>query len=162
MHSKDVVTQGDPIAMIAYGIEVLPLVRELWGAHPRVTQPWYADDAGAGVMFQQILEHFRGPPGAGTGPRLLPGYDQEHLGLGPREYSPGRGSLSGASNLGGDGTPVPEGLHWGQRGIRELVGGKDKRVDGVCGYPLWGFPKTPAVCLRRTGEVTTTGVGICA
>ena len=33
--------------MIAYGIRVLPLIRELRGAHPWVTQPWYADDAGA-------------------------------------------------------------------------------------------------------------------
>ena len=45
--------------MIAYGIGVLPLIRELWGAHPRVTQIWYADDAGSGGKFQQILEHFQ-------------------------------------------------------------------------------------------------------
>ena len=38
---------------------VLFLIRELCNAHPRVTQPWYADDAGAGGMFQQILEPFR-------------------------------------------------------------------------------------------------------
>ena len=52
--------------MIAYGIGVLPLIWELWNAHTRVTQSWYADDAGAGGMFQQILERFwelqaRGP-----------------------------------------------------------------------------------------------------
>ena len=45
--------------MIAYGIGVLPLIRDLRGAHPRVTQPWYADNVGAGRTFQQILEHFR-------------------------------------------------------------------------------------------------------
>ena len=44
LYSKEGVTQGDPLAMIAYGI----LIRELQGAHPWVTQPWYADDAGAG------------------------------------------------------------------------------------------------------------------
>ena len=52
--------------MIAYGIGVLPLIRELRNAHPWVTHPWFADDAGAGGTFQQILEHFwdlqvRGP-----------------------------------------------------------------------------------------------------
>ena len=53
--------------MIAYGIGVLPLIRELWGAHPRFTQPWYADDAVAGGKFEHILTHLwdlqaRGPP----------------------------------------------------------------------------------------------------
>ena len=46
LHSKEGVTQGDPLAMIAYGIGVPPLIRELWGANSPVTQPWYADDAG--------------------------------------------------------------------------------------------------------------------
>ena len=45
--------------MISYGIGVLPLIRELRGSQPRVTQPWYADDGGAGGKFQQIFEHFR-------------------------------------------------------------------------------------------------------
>ena len=46
-------------AMIAYGIGVLPLIKEFWNAHPRVTQTWYANDAGAGGTFQQIQEHVR-------------------------------------------------------------------------------------------------------
>ena len=58
MHSKEGVTQGDPLAMIAYGIGVLPIIRELRNTHPRVTQPWYTDDAGVEGTFQQILEHF--------------------------------------------------------------------------------------------------------
>ena len=45
--------------MTAYGIGVLPIIRELRNAHPRVTQLWYADDTGAGGAFQQIQEHFR-------------------------------------------------------------------------------------------------------
>ena len=48
LHRKEGVTQGDPLAMNAYGIGVLPPTREIRGAHPRVTQQWYADDAGAG------------------------------------------------------------------------------------------------------------------
>ena len=66
MQIKEGVTQGDPLAMIAYEIEVLPLIRELRSYHPQSTQPWYADDAGAGGTFQQVQAHFwdlqvRGP-----------------------------------------------------------------------------------------------------
>ena len=53
-HSKEGVTQGYPLAMIAYITGVLPLIRELHYSHPRFTQPWYADDAGAGGTFQHI------------------------------------------------------------------------------------------------------------
>ena len=56
LHSKEGVTQGEPLAMIAYGIGVPPLIRELQGAHPQVTNPWYADDAGAGWKFTNIME----------------------------------------------------------------------------------------------------------
>ena len=59
LHSKEGVIQGDPLAMIVYDIGSLPLIREMRNDHPRVTQPWYADYAGAGGTFQQILDHFR-------------------------------------------------------------------------------------------------------
>ena len=45
--------------MIAYGIGVLPLIRDLRRAHPHVTQPWYADDVEAGEKFGDIMAHFR-------------------------------------------------------------------------------------------------------
>ena len=51
LHSKEGVTQGDPLAMIAYGIGVLPLIRVLRVDHPQVYQPWYADDGGRGGNF---------------------------------------------------------------------------------------------------------------
>ena len=37
-HSKEGVTQGYPLSRIAYGIVVLPLIRELRDAHPCVKQ----------------------------------------------------------------------------------------------------------------------------
>ena len=58
LHSKEGVTQGDPLAMIAYDIGVLPLIRELREAHPCVTHPWYADDAGAGGAFTDVQAQF--------------------------------------------------------------------------------------------------------
>ena len=33
--------------MIVCVLVVIPLIRELQEAHPKVPQPWYADDAGA-------------------------------------------------------------------------------------------------------------------
>ena len=45
--------------MIAYVIGVLPLIRELRRAHPRVTQMCYADDAVAGGKFEHIQAHLR-------------------------------------------------------------------------------------------------------
>ena len=102
---------------------------------------------------------FLGPSGERTGPRLLPGSNQEHLGRGLGERSPGRGTLSGARDPGDDRTQVPGGLHLGRRGGKEMAEGKYQRVDGVRDYPCLGRPKAPAVFLRRTAKVPPAGVG---
>ena len=57
LHSKEGVNQGYPLAMIAYGIGVLLLIRHLQQEHPRVTHPWYADDSGAGGKFGDVMAH---------------------------------------------------------------------------------------------------------
>jgi hypothetical protein len=44
--------------MVAYGIGVLPLIRQLKHEFPEVEQPWYADDAGAAGNFDSIRRHF--------------------------------------------------------------------------------------------------------
>ena len=67
LHIKEGVTQGYPLVMITYGIGVLPLIREILGSHPHTTQPWYADDVGAGGKFEHSIAHLRdlqarGPP----------------------------------------------------------------------------------------------------
>ena len=43
--------------MVAYGLRILLLVRELRQAHPGITQPCYADDAGTGGTFKGIRCH---------------------------------------------------------------------------------------------------------
>ena len=48
LHSKEGLTHGDPLAMIVYGIGVLPLISDLRRDHPHVTQPWYTDNMGGG------------------------------------------------------------------------------------------------------------------
>ena len=45
--------------MIAYGIGVFPLIRDIWDEHPCFTQIWYDDDVGVGGTFKQIVTHFR-------------------------------------------------------------------------------------------------------
>ena len=75
--------------MIAYGIGVLPLIRELREAHPRFTQPWYADDAGLGGDVQGRAGALSRPAGAGTSLGQLPVADQEYLDSGPGERRPG-------------------------------------------------------------------------
>ena len=47
-HIKEGMTQVDALAMITYGIGFLPIIRYLRITYPLVTQPWYADDVGAG------------------------------------------------------------------------------------------------------------------
>ena len=43
--SKEGVTQGCPLAMLLYGLALVPLAEDLREEVPGVVQPWYADDA---------------------------------------------------------------------------------------------------------------------
>ena len=67
-------TQVDTLTIIAYGISILPLIKNLKCEIPDVTQPWYADDSGALGMFARLetyfgLLKFQGP-GQGYRPKL--------------------------------------------------------------------------------------------
>ena len=58
MQSREGVTQGYPIAMIAYGIGTLPLIKNIKWEIPDVTQPWYADNDRALGTFARIETYF--------------------------------------------------------------------------------------------------------
>ena len=64
--------QGDPLEMIAHGIGILPLIKNLKRALPDVIQPWYSDDAGALGPFARLETYFysltRHGPGRGYYP----------------------------------------------------------------------------------------------
>ena len=49
--------QGDPLAMIAYGIGIIPLIKNLKRAIPDVTQPWNADNNGALGAFARLTTY---------------------------------------------------------------------------------------------------------
>ena len=44
--------------MFAYGIDILPLIKNMISEFPDVTQPWYADDAGALVstLLMELID----------------------------------------------------------------------------------------------------------
>ena len=51
MESQEGTTQGDPLAMVFYGLSILPLQNDLRIGEPEVKQVWLADDAtGAGKL----------------------------------------------------------------------------------------------------------------
>ena len=60
-------TQGDPLVIIAYIIGILPLIKNLKREIPDVTQPWYADDAGALSMLARIDTYFNSLTHQGPG-----------------------------------------------------------------------------------------------
>jgi hypothetical protein len=48
LRSEEGVTQGDPLAMVMYGLALLPLIKEIRpGEGDRLVQSWYADDGQA-------------------------------------------------------------------------------------------------------------------
>ena len=95
--------------MIAYGIGVLPLIQELRDAHPYITQPWYADDAGAGGKFGEIIAHFGDLKVRGSPQGYFPDSTNSMLVVSPRkltrdeEFFQGRGLkvVTGSHYLGG-------------------------------------------------------------
>ena len=56
-HRKEGVTQGGPLAMISYGIGILPLLGELCDAHNQVKHTWYADSMCVGGHFASLRAH---------------------------------------------------------------------------------------------------------
>ena len=56
--SREGVTQGDPLAMIAYGLGLVPLAKRLRADVPSCLQPWYADDSAAQGRASEVERFF--------------------------------------------------------------------------------------------------------
>ena len=75
LKSREGVTQGGALAMVAYSIGILPLIKNLKVEYPDFTQPWYADGAGALGTFARVESYFNSlnlhSPGRGFTPNPL-------------------------------------------------------------------------------------------
>ena len=91
MHIKEGMAKGDTLAMIAYGIGVLHLIRELWGAHTQQRQPWYAYDAEAGGGFPHILARLRDLQARGLPRGYFPEPNKSFLVVAPRNVAKAEG-----------------------------------------------------------------------
>ena len=58
MHSREGVNQGDILAVLAYGIVFLLMIKSLKAAYTNVTQTWYADDSSTLGTFNNIGLYF--------------------------------------------------------------------------------------------------------
>ena len=72
MNSKEGMTQGEPLEIIAYGIGILPLIKNLKQDITDVTRTLYADDAGALGTFARIETYFNSLTHQGLGRRYYP------------------------------------------------------------------------------------------
>ena len=54
LYSREGLIQGEPLAMVAYGIGVLLLIKQLKSEYPDVTQPYYAEDTGSLSTFDNM------------------------------------------------------------------------------------------------------------
>ena len=57
IHIKKGVTHRVSLEIIAYGIKIFPLLREIHEAHTDVTQTWYSNDVGSRGYFGSIKVH---------------------------------------------------------------------------------------------------------
>ena len=73
LHSREGVIQKDALAMFAYGIGVLLMIKQLKAAYPDITHPWYAENAGSLGTYNNIELYFNfikeSSPGCGYYPK---------------------------------------------------------------------------------------------
>ena len=58
LHSREGITQGDPLAIIAFSISIIPFIKNLKRYIPNFTELWYANNAGELGTFAIIGTYF--------------------------------------------------------------------------------------------------------
>jgi hypothetical protein len=56
LFSKEGVTQGNPLFMVAYGLSLLPLIQQLKDEFPNILQPWYLFIKNDGIIYWKNIE----------------------------------------------------------------------------------------------------------
>ena len=79
--SAEGVVQGCPMAMVLYGLALLPLAEALKEAEPTVLQPCYADDLALQGQVKRLPTVMTILEKRGAPPWILPGTFQKHPGL---------------------------------------------------------------------------------
>ena len=72
-YSKEGMTQGDSLSIIAYIIGIFSITHKLHNTQPQVTQTWYSDDAGGGGHFANLCAQLKDLMASGS----LRGYSPE-------------------------------------------------------------------------------------
>ena len=58
LHNREGVPKGGPLAIVTYGIGVLPLIKQMKTAYLDVIQTWYDDNLGALGTYKNIRLYF--------------------------------------------------------------------------------------------------------
>ena len=98
LHSREGTKQGDTLAMTAYRIRILPLIKNIKQEITDVTQPWYADNVGDLGTFARLDTYFLFSDILGTGRGVSLQSDQDRTDCMPKE-SRGRNDVQGTSRL---------------------------------------------------------------
>ena len=90
MHSREDVTQGGTLAMVAYDILVLPLIIHSKVLYPDVTQCWYTDNDSALGTFDGIGLYFNSLKRFGLGCGYYPKPSKSVLSVHPNNIAAGK------------------------------------------------------------------------
>ena len=126
IYSKEGVTQGDPLAMVCYGVDTVPIIDKM--ANIRGThQQWFADDAGVAGSLENIKIYFNKLCEEGT---KMGYYPQEAKSV----FVMGRGMIDGFGFSQDNEERTNEGSFKfveGHRYLGGFIGDKDRRIDYV-------------------------------
>ena len=72
LHIREGMTQGDPLAIFAYGIGILSLIKKLKAGFPDANQTWYSNDSSSVGIFSNVELYFNSLKRLGLGHGYYP------------------------------------------------------------------------------------------